>query len=110
MPLKMRRAALRSALTVKATELGIILVDELTLAEPKTKIMAASLFKLVGDASALVLIPEKSNEYDLVSRATHNIADAKVVMAGYLNIRDLLNFDKLVMPVKSLEVLETQLG
>jgi large subunit ribosomal protein L4 len=110
MPLKMRRAALRSALTVKATELGIILVDELTLAEPKTKIMASSLFKLVGDASALVLIPEKSNEYDMVSRATHNIADAKVVMAGYLNIRDLLSFDKLIMPVKSLEVLETQLG
>jgi len=110
MPLKMRRAALRSALTVKATESGIILVDDLSLAEPKTKIMAASLFKLVGDASALVLIPEKTNEYDMVSRATHNIADAKVVMAGYLNIRDLLSFDKLVMPVKSLEVLETQLG
>jgi len=110
MPLKMRRAALRSALTVKAAESGIILVDVLTLAEPKTKIMATSLFKLVGDASALVLIPEKSTEYDMVSRATNNIADAKVVMAGYLNIRDLLSFDKLVLPVKSLEVLETQLG
>jgi large subunit ribosomal protein L4 len=110
MPLKMRRAALRSALTVKATESGIILVDELILAEPKTRIMAASLFKLVGDASALVLIPEKTSEYDVVTRATHNIEDAKVVMAGYLNIRDLLSFDKLIMPVKTLEVLETQLG
>jgi large subunit ribosomal protein L4 len=110
MPLKMRRAALRSALTVKATEAGIVLVDELTLAEPKTRLMAESLTKLVGDASALVLIPEKSNEYDMVSRATNNIADAKVLMAGYLNIRDLLSFDKLVMPVKTLEVLETQLG
>jgi large subunit ribosomal protein L4 len=110
MPLKMRRAALRSALTVKATEAGIVLVDELTLAEPKTRLMAESLAKLVGDASALVLIPEKSNEYDLVSRATNNIADAKVLMAGYLNIRDLLSFEKLVMPVKTLEVLETQLG
>jgi large subunit ribosomal protein L4 len=110
MPLKMRHAALRSALTVKATEAGIILVDELAVSEPKTKIMAASLYKLVGDASALVLIPEKTNEYDMVTRATNNISDAKVVMAGYLNIRDLMTFDKLVMPVKTLEILETQLG
>jgi large subunit ribosomal protein L4 len=110
MPLKMRRAALRSALTVKATEAGIILLDELTLAEPKTRLMAASLTKLVGDASALVLIPEKSNQYDAVSRATNNMPDAKVLMAGYLNIRDLLSFDKLIMPVKTLEILETQLG
>jgi large subunit ribosomal protein L4 len=110
MPLKMRRAALRSALTVKATEAGIVLVDEMVLAEPKTRLMAASLTKLVGDASALVLIPEKSSEYDKVTRATNNIADAKVLMAGYLNIRDLLSFDKLIMPVKTLEVLESQLG
>jgi large subunit ribosomal protein L4 len=110
MPLKMRHAALRSALTVKATESGVILVDELTLAEPKTKLMASSLFKLVGDASALVIIPEKSGDYDKVARATNNIADAKVIMVGYLNIRDLLSFDKLILPVKSLEVLETQLG
>ena len=110
MPLKMRRAALRSALTVKATDAGIILVDELILAEPKTRLMAESLSKLVGTSTALVLIPEKNAEYDKVTRATNNIEDAKVLMAGYINVRDLLSFDKVVMPVKTLEVLETQLG
>jgi large subunit ribosomal protein L4 len=110
MPLKMRRAALRSALTVKATDAGIVLVDELILAEPKTRLMAESLSKLVGTSTALVIIPEKSTEYDMVLRATNNIADAKVLMAGYINVRDLLSFDKVVMPVKTLEVLETQLG
>jgi large subunit ribosomal protein L4 len=110
MPLKMRRAALRSALTVKATDAGIVLVDELILAEPKTRLMAESLSKLVGTSTALVIIPEKSTEYDMVTRATNNIADAKVLMAGYINVRDLLSFDKVVMPVKALEVLETQLG
>lgn len=110
MPLKMRRAALRSALTVKATDAGIVLVDELILAEPKTRLMAESLSKLVGTSTALVIIPEKSTEYDMVTRATNNIADAKVLMAGYINVRDLLSFDKVVMPVKTLEVLETQLG
>jgi large subunit ribosomal protein L4 len=110
MPLKMRHAALRSALTVKASEAGIILVDEMVLAEPKTKLMAASLLKLAGDSTVLILIPEKTNDYDMVTRATRNIEDAKTIMAGYLNIRDLMSFDKLVMPVKSLEILETQLG
>jgi large subunit ribosomal protein L4 len=110
MPLKMRRAALRSALSVKASDAGIILVDELLIAEPKTRLMAESLSKLVGEASALVLIPEKTTEYDKVTRATNNIADAKVLMAGYINVRDLLSFDKVVMPVKTLDVLETQLG
>lgn len=110
MPLKMRRAALRSALSVKASEASIVLVDELALAEPKTKIMAQALNKLVGDATALVLIPEKNAGYDLVIRSTSNIADAKALLAGYLNVRDLMGYDKVVMPVKALDVLVAQLG
>src|SRR5512145_2657037 len=46
MPLKMRRAALRSALSVKAAEAGIVVVDDLVLAEPKTKLMAQALGRL----------------------------------------------------------------
>src|SRR5512137_627796 len=48
MPLKMRRAALRSALSSKAAEAGIVVVDELILAEPKTRLMAQALTRLVG--------------------------------------------------------------
>src|SRR5512144_466535 len=40
MPLKMRRAALRSALSVKASDMGIIIVDDLALTEPKTRLMS----------------------------------------------------------------------
>jgi large subunit ribosomal protein L4 len=110
MPVKMRRAAMRSALSAKASESGVVLVDELALAEPKTKLMAQALIKLVGNTSALVIIPEKSAAYDIVIRSSNNIADAKVLLAGYLNIRDLLGYDKLVLPVKALDVLIAQLG
>lgn len=110
MPLKMRRAALRSALSAKAAEASIVIVDELVLPEPKTKLMAKALNSLAGDAKALVLIPEKSASYDLVVRATNNIAGAKVLMAGYLNIRDLLGYDKIVMPVQAIDVLTAHLG
>lgn len=110
MPHKMRLAALRSALTVKAAEAGLVLVDTIALTEPKTRLMAESLGKLVGDASALVLLPEKDQDYETVMRSTNNIPDAKVLLAGYLNIRDLLGYDKLVMPLRTLEVLVANLG
>ncbi len=110
MPRKMRRAALCSALSVKASEQNIVLLDEMKLAEPKTRLMAQALNKLVGNASALVLIPEKGGDYDVVIRSTNNIPDAKTLLAGYLNIRDLLGFDKVVMPVQALDVITANLG
>lgn len=110
MPLKMRRAALRSALTVKAAEFGIVLVDNMFLAEPKTKLMAKALNNLVGQSSALIVIPEKTATYDVVIRSAHNLPDAKVLMASYLNIRDLLSFDKVVMPVQAIDVLMSNFG
>ena len=109
MPRKMRRAALRSALSVKAAEAVIVVVDELTLAEPKTRLMAQALNNLVGDASALVLIPKKT-EYEAVIRSTNNLPDAKILLASYLNIRDLLVFDKVVLPLAALDVHQGQPG
>jgi len=107
LPLKMRRAALRSALSAKAADAGVVVVDDLILPEPKTRLMAAALNTLVGEASALLLVAEKDANYDLVSRTTNNLPDAKLLMAHYLNIRDLLGYDKLVMPLTALDVLKT---
>jgi large subunit ribosomal protein L4 len=110
MPVKMRRAALRSALSVKAADKEIVVLDVLSLPEPKTRLMAQALDRLVGDASALILIPEKTPDYDLVVRSTNNIPDAKTLLAGYLNLRDLLGFDKLVLPLPAIDVLIQVLG
>lgn len=110
MPRQMRRAALRSALTVKASEASIVILDEMSLPEPKTRHMAQALNTLVGDASVLLLIPEKSDQYDLVVRSTRNIPDAKILNAAYLNIRDLLTYDKVILPVQALDVLAANLS
>jgi large subunit ribosomal protein L4 len=109
MPKKMRRAALRSALTVKAAEASIVVVDQLSVSEPKTRLMAKSLNALVGEGSALIVIPEKA-AYESVIRSTNNLPDAKVILANYLNIRDLLQYDKIVMPVAVLDVLSANFG
>lgn len=110
MPRQMRRAALRSALSVKAAANEIVLVDALALAEGKTRLMAKALDTLVGKNSALVLIPNKTAEFELVTRAANNLPEAKTLLATYLNIRDLLGFDRLVLPVQAVDVLVSYLG
>lgn len=110
MPKKMRRAALRSALSAKAAEAGIVVVDEVTLSESKTRLMVEALDKLVGESSVLVLMAEKDQSYDTVMRSADNLADAKVLLASYLNIRDLLGYDKVILPLKALDAIEAHLG
>ena len=110
MPKKMRQAALRSALTVRAREGGLVVVDELTLKEPRTRLMAETLSNLVGGSSALVVMPVKDESYAAVMRSTDNIGGTKVLLAAYLNVRDLLGFEKIVVPLKTLDVLSAHLG
>jgi len=110
MPRKMRRAALRSALSVKAAESSLVVLDALSLPEAKTRLMAQALNRLVGDSSVLILIPEKNDNYELVVRSTNNLPDAKTLLASYLNIRDLLTYQKLMLPLPTLEVLVSQIG
>ena len=110
MPKKMRQAALRSALSAKAADAGVVVVDDLTLDEPKTKLMAKAMTNLVGEATALVVLPVKDKSYDVAVQALGNLEDAKVLLAGYINIRDLFNYDKLVLPVKTLDALAASLG
>jgi large subunit ribosomal protein L4 len=110
MPKKMRQAALRSALSAKAADAGVLVIDEFSLSEAKTKVMATALKNLTGGATALVILPAKDESYDLVTKTTNNLSDTKVLLAGYLNIRDLFGYDKLILPVKALDALVANLG
>lgn len=110
MPKKMRRAALRSALSAKAASHDVLVVDGLKLDEYKTKFVAQTLTTLVGDCSALVLIPEKNDEYGLFERSVRNLKDAKTLYANLLNIRDLLGYDKIILPVQAIDVIDGYLG
>lgn len=107
MPRKMHRAALRSALSVKAQEDQIVVVETLDLEAPKTKLMVSALEALGMDGSVLLLLPERD---ELVERSARNLPQVKIVNANYLNIRDLLSYDKVLMPVGALQVIERNLG
>lgn len=109
MPQKMRKAALRSALSSKAADQEIVLVDSLALDEPKTKFVAEALNKLVGDSTALLVMPTKDDNYVRVVRAGRNLQSCKTLLANYLNIRDLLGYDKLILPLDAIKAIESAL-
>ena len=108
MPRKMRRAALRSALSVKAAEQQVIIVDNLTMPAPKTKEMVRVLENLaVSDKKVLILLPDTNEPVELSGR---NLPNVNILRAQYLNIRDLLVADLVIVPLSALEVIESFLG
>ncbi len=108
MPKKMRRAAVRSALSAKASEQAIIVVDQFTIKEAKSKLLSQAVEKIVGNHSALLVIPEKDSKIDVLISAD-NISDIKVLMVKYLNIRDMLTFDRIILEEPAISVLESYL-
>jgi large subunit ribosomal protein L4 len=107
MPRQMRRAALRSALSAKAKSGDIVVLDQVAMDVPKTKEMATLMRRLVGERSALLLMAGRDEN---VEKSARNIPDVKTLRASYLNIRDLLGFEKIVVPLAALEVIGGFLG
>jgi len=107
MPRKMRRLAYKSALSAKARERQIIVLDDLQMLAPKTREIVSILEALAVDSSALILLPEKNVN---VEKSTGNLPNVKTLRANYLNIRDLLGYDYLLMPLGALDVIEIILG
>lgn len=107
MPKKMRHLALKGGLTVKAQEGKILVLDGLEMEEPKTKEMLTILENLKVEDSALILLPERNTN---VERSARNISGVKTLRANYLNLRDLLSHDWLIMLLGALEMIEGLLG
>lgn len=104
MPRKMRRLALRSALSVKAAAKEIVVLDELAFEDPRTVNMLEMLDSLEIEGSAVVLLPEQNENVELSAR---NLQDVKTLRAGYLNVRDLLGHNYVIMPKDSVNAIES---
>jgi large subunit ribosomal protein L4 len=72
--------------------------------------MAQTMNDLVGELSVLILLPEKNDTYDQINQAANNLQDVKLLNANYLNIRDLFSFDKVIIPMAALDIIESYLG
>jgi large subunit ribosomal protein L4 len=107
MPLKMRHAALRSALSVKAADNHIVVLDMLELDAPRTKAMNSVLTNIQAMPKTLVLLPAHNEN---VERSIRNIDGVMYLRAQYVNVRDLLGHETIIMPKGALEVIESLLG
>lgn len=103
MPKKMRRQATRSALSSQLVAGNIIVVSSLQPAEPKTKVMVASLQNLNATGRVMLVDEQVAPE---TSRAARNIPGVAVKPASTLNIVDVLNHDRLIMSVSGIQHLE----
>ena len=99
-PKKVRRLAMKSALTSKFNEGSIIVVDEIKLAETKTKLMAEVLKNLGVEKKALLVLNGKDES---VIRASKNIPTVKDAYVNTINVYDLLNADKIVVLKAAME-------
>jgi large subunit ribosomal protein L4 len=107
MPKKMRREAIRSALSALARDEQLVIVDRIEMDAPKTKVMQDILQALAGENKTLVLLAEGN---DNVQNSISNLANARYLRANYLNIRDLLGHDKIIIPLDALEVIKSIWG
>jgi large subunit ribosomal protein L4 len=107
MPKQMRRLALRSALSQKAIEDRIRVIDGFAIEEPKTSV-AVGLMEAIGfDDTTLVVLPAPNF---VVSRSFENLAGTKIILARNLNIRDLFTHTYLLLAKDCLELLEENFG
>jgi large subunit ribosomal protein L4 len=107
MPRKMRRLALRSALSAKAASEEIVILDDLSLDAPQTVQILDLLDNLKIHGSAVILLPEKN---EAVEKSIRNLQSVKILRANYLNIRDLLGHDYVILLKNSVPVIEGFLG
>lgn len=102
-PRKIRRLAMKSALTVKVQDEEIIVLDKIELDEAKTKNIVRMLEALGADKKALIVTKEAD---PMVVRASGNIQGVKTTHTGSLNVVDILNCDKFIITKDAVEQVE----
>ena len=104
---KVRQLAMRSALSLKATEDRMLILENGNLESPKTKAMLAFLGRIEATRKPLMVIHE-SNEN--VYRSAANIPGAKVLHVDSINVYDILNHEHLIMTAESAQKLQEVYG
>jgi large subunit ribosomal protein L4 len=108
-PKKVRRLAIRSALSDKVLNENLIVVNDLVMESPRTKEMLELLGKLPSSAGkrVLMMLPQRDENIILSAR---NIPAAKVQHVASINVVELLKHDYVIMPLKTVRWLEKVFG
>ena len=103
LPKKIRRIAMKSALSSKVNDNNIIVLDELNFDAPKTKQVVTMLQNLNVDSKTLIVLSEKNES---VEKSARNIPNVKTSLVNTLNVYDILNYDKFIITKSAVEKVE----
>jgi large subunit ribosomal protein L4 len=107
MPRKMRRLAVRSALSAKLRDERLTVIEGLADVEPRTKAMMHVIGTLPESRSVLIVT---DGVVSPIRRAAGNLQDVWVVDARFLNVRDVLKYDRLLVTKEAIPVIEEWLA
>lgn len=93
-PKKVKKLAMKSALSSKVENNEIIILDELNLSEPKTKEMVKILNNINAGKKALIVMDEKNAN---VIKSANNIPNVQTILVNTLNVYDILNYDSFII-------------
>lgn len=99
-PKKIKRIAMKSALSSKVVDNNIIIVDELNFTAPKTKQVVGMLDSLKVDKKTLIVLADKNEN---VEKSARNIEGVKTALVNTLNVYDILNCDKFIITKEAVE-------
>ena len=102
-PRKVKRLALKGALTSKVNDGEMIVLDKIALSAPKTKLVATMLQKLGCEKKTLLVLPGKD---ETVSRAARNIPGVTCAYVNTINVLDILAHDKFVITQDAVKLVE----
>ncbi|NLY67063.1 MAG: 50S ribosomal protein L4 [Tissierellia bacterium] len=102
-PKKVKRLAMKSALTSKVQNNQMIVLDELKFNEPKTKEMVNVLSNIKADKKALIVMDEKDIN---VIKSARNIPNVETTLVNTLNVYDILKYDSFVITKEAVKKVE----
>ena len=103
LPKKVKRIALKSALSSKVSESEILVLDTLSFENIKTKQMVNVLSKLNVDTTALIVLADKNTE---VEKSANNIPGVKTAFVNTINVYDILKYDKFIITKEAVSKVE----
>ena len=103
LPKKVKRLAMKSALSSKVLDNSVLVLEDLKLDEIKTKVMVELLNRLEIDSKALIVLPEKNLE---IQKSARNIPGIKTILVNTLNVYDILKYDKFIITKEAVAKVE----
>ena len=100
---KEKRLAIKSVLSSKVLENQLVVIDELSFKDIKTKQMVSALEKNKVEGKTLIMLPEKN---EAVQKSARNIEGVKTTLVNTINVYDLLKYNKLVITLDTVKKLE----